>query len=118
MERLYIADMMQYLQYKDTRSCIKWCLKNDVKIFFAANEKKPFVLKIEFEAAANKEVFKYLRDKYGINKLENGCNSCPIGIQENMDAVAVKNNNGNRYKPSGHHEKNFLTSLLNETHEL
>jgi 2-hydroxy-3-keto-5-methylthiopentenyl-1-phosphate phosphatase len=109
---------MQYLQYKDTRSCIKWCSKNGVKVFFVANGKKPFVLKVEFEAAANKDVVKYLRNKYGINKLEKGCNLFSTIIQERMGAVAVKNKSVSHYKPSGQHEKSFLTSLLNETHEL
>src|ERR1051325_1412952 len=115
MERIYIREIMKFLNYKDRRSCRRWCGKNHVGILRDPGSNKLYVLKDEFEKALNKETERYLKEKYGKIDFHGLFNSI---------TVEMKNTNENRkkadslYKPMGQHEKSFLTSLLNATTEL
>jgi hypothetical protein len=116
-EKKYLSEVKQELRYKDTRSVIRWCENNKVGIFSDYGSNKKYVLNVEFERAAFKKAIKYLMEKYGTDKLPEVFQVIMNFSTQYNNAMKVKQN-VQKYQPQGQHEKNFLTSLLNETHEL
>ena len=109
IERLYIKDIQKVLPFRDRRTLKKWCRNNGVEIFCDRGSNRLFVIKAEFELAKNnKEIIKYLKNKYDetiLSKILNADNN-----------FLFKNNNTEKvseYKPQGEHEKNFLNRLQN-----
>jgi hypothetical protein len=112
IERTYIADIKHQLQYKDTRSVLRWCGNHNVAIFSDYGTRKKYVLRIEFTNALTIQSDKYCSDMYGSDKL-------PKLLPISINTVPLKEKqNSITYLPKGQHEKSFLTSLLNKTHEL
>ena len=110
--RTYLRDVKQQLQYKDTRSVLRWCKNNKVGIFSDYGTNKKYVLNFEFINALTIQSEKYCSEKYGSDKL-------PKLIPLSIKTIPLKEKQKTiTYLPQGHHEKTFLTSLLNETHEL
>jgi len=106
MERLYIKEIQKELPFRDRRTLKKWCRNNGVGIFSDIGSNRLFVLRAEFEAAKMKQPLKYIKEKYGEDKLPDTFHSLFNFFNEN-------NNTGNviRYKPQGEHEIKFLSDL-------
>ena len=50
-DRIYIKEVQQDLQFPAKHSVIRWCHKNNVRIFFDKGSKESFVLRFEYENA-------------------------------------------------------------------
>ncbi|MFI5220003.1 MAG: hypothetical protein ACHQNT_10995 [Bacteroidia bacterium] len=118
-ERLYISEIQVRLQYKRRRSVIRWCNKNGVRIFTDTGCKKPYVLKEEFEAAVNKEPKKYIKEKYGTDKVSDVFHAYSNVFSEYNTALNEKHKiQLKSYKSKGKIEKEFLAHLTVKLAEL
>jgi uncharacterized Fe-S cluster-containing protein len=115
VQRIYVKDAIAQLDYKDMRSFRKWCIKNDVGILSDNGSRRQYVVAEEFEKAKSRESVKYLVQKYGKDNLPEVLNSSMKFYTELMMATNEKKKETNqRYRPTGEHEKNFL-SILTKT---
>lgn len=106
IEFIYIKEVAKELDCKDYRTIKRWCKKNGVGILSDTGSSKKYVLKAEFEAVKMKQAVKYIKEKYGADKLPDAFHSFFNFFNEN-------NNTGNaiKYKPQGEHEIKFLSDL-------
>ncbi len=97
-ERIYISQAKQLLNFKDNRSLKRWCFLNGIKVLCDKGSNKKYLLLSDFEECANKEIMEYQNNRKVF--------------------VTKKHSSSPNYKPSGNHEKNFLSILQNEMSEL
>ena len=110
IQRLYVKEMYDELQYKDRRSILKWCSNNQVGVFSDVGSNKLYVIKEEFETAKMKQANNYLRKKYGSEKMEELPSSKNMIFEMNEE---VNYDSEKDYHPLGEHERNFLHYLQN-----
>jgi hypothetical protein len=106
-ERVYIKEVAKELKYEDYRAVYRWCKNNGIGILSDVGSRKKYILKAEYEAAKNHEPLKYIKEKYGENKLSEFLNATMIFSNKKILAEKVN------YKPVGEYEKNFLNCLQN-----
>lgn len=114
IERFYKSDIQKIIPMKNWRSIRAWCKKNGVGILSDAGLNIPYVLKVEFEARADKEPKKYLKEKYGNE------NFSEIDFNSNVSSKNILQTTKKtyEYKPIGQHEKDCLTRLHKIINEL
>lgn len=118
LKRMYIDDIKKELPFRDRRTLKKWCRNNGIGIFSDIGSNRLYVLKVEFELAKNnKEIVKYLKDKYGEERLLKIINDDEIYFEECLKTLTSKGDiemkawkTRNTYISRGDHEKNFLNA--------
>lgn len=98
-ERIYIPEIKAKLSYKDTRSVIRWCSNNKVKLFLDIGSKRLFALRDDFDSS------------YAPNRIS------PEVLNPTMRFFAqyehLKTEKAKEYIPKGEHEKAYLSMLQN-----
>jgi hypothetical protein len=109
-----IKEISKVLEYKDRRSVLRWCRKNDVKIFSLQDCKREYVLKEEFDKAYFKDAIIYAKEKYGSENLSGIIQSSMNLYSELRETLEGKKKNNflnKKYTPIGEHEISFLGRL-------
>ena len=109
--------------YTLTRSVKKWCLKNGVEIFHEEGSNKKYLITMQFESARLKKFIDYLKEKFKEKWLDAfqvymSMNITNVIELEESKIVHFVKDIKQAYKPTFHHEKRFLTTLLKITPEL
>ncbi len=113
--RIYTKQLIELLNCKGTRGVKNWCKKNDVAVLADIGSKKLYVIKAEFEAKYEIQAIRYIKQKYGADKLEEILKGDMRFIYLQQQ---IQNRKTKEYKPQGTHEKQFLSILLKNTPEL
>lgn len=122
-DRIYSSEAQKHLGYRDQRSFVRWCIRNDVRVLCDPGSNKKYVLRSEFEHAKNREAIGYLISKHGKQELTNIL-SAQMKLWAEIKSVAKielgvsKSAPISTYKPSAYHESEFLARLRKIKHEL
>jgi len=99
--KINIKEAAKELGYKDFRSVRRWCDNHNIKILFDFGSNRQYILKEEFESSRDKECLKYIKQKYGTDKLP-----------DNLTSESKNNKQKINYAPQGKSEKEFLASSI------
>jgi len=99
--KINIKEAAKELGYKDCRSVKRWCNNHNIKILSDIGSNRQYILKEEFETSRDKESLKYIKQKYGIDK-----------IPKTFNLENKINNQRIKYIPQGKSEKEFLASSI------
>ena len=121
-ERVYIKDGASELRCSP-RTFRKWCVIYDVGLLKDVGSSKYYVLRNEFEHAKNREAIGYLLSKHGKQELPSILSAQMKLWAEIKSATKIESRDSSSapisaYKPSGHHESEFLARLRKIKHEL
>lgn len=122
-DRIYSSEARKQLGFRDQRSFVRWCIRNNVGVLCDPGSNKRYVLRNEFEHAKNREAVGYLISKHGKHELPNIISAQMKLWAEIKSATKIESGISNSapvsvYKPSAHHESEFLARLRKIKHEL
>ncbi|MBK9638165.1 MAG: hypothetical protein IPO63_10240 [Bacteroidetes bacterium] len=110
-DRIYSSEAQKHLGYRDQRSFVRWCIQNNVGVLCDPGSNKRYVLRNEFEHAKNREAIRYLLTKYGKQEFHSILSSQMKLFSELKSATRHESSPITTYKPSAHHESEFLARL-------
>ena len=113
--RIYIKELIQMLNCKGTRGVRNWCIKNGIAILSDVGSNKKYVIEAEFKVKYESQSVRYIKLKYGADKLDELLNG---NIQFFSLNQQIKNKKAEEYKPQGTHEKRFVSMLQENLTEL
>ena len=113
--RLYIKQLIEMLDCKNTRGVKNWCIKNGIAVLSDIGSNKKYVIKAEFEVKYEIQSIRYIQQKYGADKLEEILKGDMRFIYLHQQ---IQNRKAKEYKPQGTHEKRFLSMLQKNSPEL
>lgn len=96
IETLSLQEVAAALGYKDGRTARRWCRMHHVAVFTDAGAKKPYVLKIEFDAVRSKKLIEYVQKKYDAQHWQKALEAILSGNTEQLCLLEIKGTKSTR----------------------
>lgn len=103
LTRIYLNELLVYINKKDNRSAVRWCENNNVTIYKDSSGK--FIIQSEFEFAYNQPIISEYKARYG-NEWEKMFESSKKNNHSNIQTNPNQNNR--RYYAKSKMSKNLL----------